>query len=94
MAGGPGGIDRGASLTELKGLYEAFQKKEGEVRDLITLLDGKSKNSHDSWRGPGADRFRDDWTGFKPHLEKLANSLGDAHKSAKSSHDRIDEATR
>ncbi|MFE4858957.1 WXG100 family type VII secretion target [Streptomyces sp. NPDC056670] len=91
---GPGNIDRGAGLTDLKSLYEAFQKKEGEVRDLISLLDSKSHDSHGYWKGPGADRFRDDWRGFKPSLDKLADSLGDAYKSAKSSHDRIDDATR
>ena len=88
-----GDIDRGAGLDKLKTLYEAFQKKEGEVRDLIRLLDGQANNSHGFWKGPGADRFRDEWRDFKPQMSRLADSLGDAHKSAKSSHDRIDQAT-
>jgi len=86
-------LDRGANLDKLKKLYEAFQKKEGEVRDLIQLLDGQANNSHGFWKGPGADRFRDDWRDFKPQLSRLADSLGDAHKSAKSGHDAIEAAT-
>ncbi|GHC70943.1 WXG100 family type VII secretion target [Streptomyces alboflavus] len=86
-------IDRGAKLEKLQKLYEAFQKKEGEVRDLIHLLDGQANDSHGFWKGPGADRFRDDWREFKPQLNRLADSLGDAYKSAKNSHDRIEQAT-
>lgn len=88
-----GDIDRGANLEKLRKLYEAFHKKEGEVRDLIHLLDAQANDSHGFWKGPGADRFRDDWRDFKPQMTRLADSLGDAHKSAKNSHDRIEQAT-
>ncbi|MFI6091353.1 WXG100 family type VII secretion target [Streptomyces sp. NPDC051218] len=86
-------IDRGAKLEKLQKLYEAFQKKETEVRDLISLLDGQANDSHGFWAGPGANRFRDEWRDFKPQVNKLADSLHDAYKSAKNSHDRIEQAT-
>lgn len=67
----------GATMEELDQLKRTFDNQSVNVADLSRNIDGVVHSTN--WEGPAADRFRQAWdSDFKPMLERLRGSLGDA----------------
>ena len=60
---------------------------------IVKAQESATTESSSYWKGPKADRFRDDWHGVKPTFEKWVDTLNDASKSASTSADNIERAT-
>jgi WXG100 family type VII secretion target len=86
-------MDRGADLQRLRDLSKTFGRKAQELQVLIRALETATSESSSYWKGPKADRFRDDWNGVKPTFDKWVDTLNDASKSANTSADNIERAT-
>jgi WXG100 family type VII secretion target len=86
-------MDRGADLHRLRDLSKTFGRKAQELQVLIRALETATSESSSYWKGPKADRFRDDWNGVKPTFDKWVDTLNDASKSANTSADNIERAT-
>lgn len=86
-------MDRGASLEKLKKLSDDFEKKAGILADLVKFLNTATTSSDSYWKGPKANAFRDEWSNVKPTFDKFVETLHQASKSAKTSHDNIERAT-
>ncbi|MFH8368628.1 WXG100 family type VII secretion target [Streptomyces sp. NPDC018031] len=84
---------RGAGLEQLKKLYQDFEKKSTELQTLIKTLNTETTSSTGYWKGPKANKFRDEWANVKPTFEKFVQTLSDASKAAKTNHDNIERAT-
>lgn len=84
---------RGADIEQLRGLATDFRTKAGELRGLISFLDGKTSSSESFWKGPKADGFRTEWTNVKPQFENFANALDDAASAADNNATNIENAT-
>ena len=54
-------MDRGADLTQLRELSKLFGKKATDLQGLIKALESATSHSSGYWKGPKADRFRNDW---------------------------------
>ncbi|MET7764464.1 WXG100 family type VII secretion target [Streptomyces sp. NPDC005355] len=88
-----GDMDRGASLEKLKSLSDDFDRKAGDLAALVKHLNTKTTTSDSYWKGPKANSFRDEWANVKPTFDKFVETLHQASKSAKQSHDNIERAT-
>ncbi|MDL2081565.1 WXG100 family type VII secretion target [Streptomyces sp. GXMU-J15] len=86
-------MDRGADLTRLRDLSKLFGRKANDLQSLIKALESATTESSSYWKGPKADRFRDDWREVKPTFDKWVDTLNDASKSANTSADNIERAT-
>ncbi len=86
-------MDRGADLARLRDLSKLFSRKAGDLQALIKALESATNESTGYWKGPKADRFRDDWHGVKPTFDKWVDTLNEASKSANTSADNIERAT-
>ncbi|MFI1360663.1 WXG100 family type VII secretion target [Streptomyces sp. NPDC020898] len=86
-------MDRGADLHRLRDLSKTFGRKAQELQVLIRALETATSESSSYWKGPKADRFRDDWHDVKPTFDKWVDTLNDASKSANTSADNIERAT-
>ncbi|CCK28248.1 hypothetical protein BN159_3869 [Streptomyces davaonensis JCM 4913] len=86
-------MDRGADLTRLRDLSKLFGRKANDLQALIKALESATSESSSYWKGPKADRFRDDWREVKPTFDKWVDTLNDASKSANTSADNIERAT-
>ncbi|MBC3985358.1 WXG100 family type VII secretion target [Streptomyces sp. AC563] len=84
---------RGADVELLRKLSRDFGKKESDVRSLISFLDTQTSSSESYWKGGKADKFRSDWTDFKPTMVKMAEALKSAKESANTNADNIERAT-
>ncbi|MGW9390344.1 WXG100 family type VII secretion target [Streptomyces diastaticus] len=74
-------MDRGADLTRLRELSKTFNRKATDLQTLIKALQSATSDSTGYWKGPKADRFRDDWQEVKPTFEKWVTTLNEAGKS-------------
>ncbi|MFF8399437.1 MULTISPECIES: WXG100 family type VII secretion target [Streptomyces] len=86
-------MDRGADLTQLRELSKLFGKKATDLQGLIKALETATSRSSGYWKGPKADRFRNDWHDVKPTFDKWVDTLNEASKSANTSADNIERAT-
>ncbi|MEV0981305.1 WXG100 family type VII secretion target [Streptomyces sp. NPDC049915] len=86
-------MDRGADLGRLRDLSKLYARKAHDLQALIKDLQAATSDSTGYWKGPKADRFRDDWHDVKPTFEKWVDTLNDASKSANTSADNIERAT-
>ncbi|MER5545797.1 WXG100 family type VII secretion target [Streptomyces sp. NPDC002589] len=86
-------MDRGADLKQLRDMAKLFSRKAHDLQALIKALDSSTTDSHSYWKGPKADRFRDDWHNVKPTFDKWVETLNDASKSANTNADNIERAT-
>ncbi|MEU6380039.1 WXG100 family type VII secretion target [Streptomyces sp. TLI_55] len=86
-------MDRGADLARLRDLSKLFGRKATDLQALIKALESATTESTSYWKGPKADRFRDDWHDVKPTFDKWVDTLNDASKSANTSADNIERAT-
>ena len=70
----------GATISQLAGLHQLFQRKAGEVELLIseitTAVGSPGGRGAVHWEGQVAERFRQEWTGsFVPNLRRLIEAL-------------------
>lgn len=86
-------MDRGADLGRLRDLSKLFSRKATDLQALIKALESATTESTGYWKGPKADRFRDDWHDVKPTFDKWVDTLNEASKSANTSADNIERAT-
>jgi WXG100 family type VII secretion target len=86
-------MDRGADLPKLRELSKLYGKKGDDLRVLISALQKATADSSSYWKGPKADRFRNDWADVKPTFDKWVDTLNEASKSANTSADNIERAT-
>jgi len=86
-------MDRGADLGRLRELSKLYSRKAHDLQVLIKDLQSATADSTGYWKGPKADRFRDDWHDVKPTFEKWVDTLNDASKSSATSADNIERAT-
>jgi WXG100 family type VII secretion target len=84
----------GADITQLRDLSTKFYTEAGNLSTLIGHLHSATSSSESYWKGPAADRFRNEWSQLKPTFDKFVQTLHEAQKSAKKNSDNIDAATR
>lgn len=84
----------GADLGALRALAGRFDKDAETLNGLVQGLNGDTTASNDIWRGPAADRFRNEWTQLKPTLDRFTQTLHEAAKAIRSNADNIEAATR
>ncbi|WP_431036361.1 WXG100 family type VII secretion target [Streptomyces sp. P6-2-1] len=85
---------KGADTTRLRELSKIFKTQHGNLNDLITAISNGTRGSDDFWKGPRANRFRDDWEKLKPSLTNFVDSLERARKEtsdAADANDRIND---
>ncbi|MDT0439288.1 MULTISPECIES: WXG100 family type VII secretion target [Streptomyces] len=86
-------MDRGADLQQLRELSKLYKQKAHDLQVLIKELDSKTSGSQSIWKGPKAERFRQDWQDVKPTFSKWVDTLNEASKSSNTSADNIERAT-
>lgn len=84
----------GADIQQLRELSGKFNTEAGNLSGLISRLDSATHGSESFWKGPAADRFRNEWSQLKPTFEKFVHALEDARKSTSTNADNIEAATR
>ena len=84
----------GADIQQLRDLSGKFKTEAGHLSTLIGHLQSATSSSESYWKGPAADRFRNEWTQLKPTFDKFVQTLHDAEKSANTNADNIEAATR
>jgi len=81
----------GAGIEELGSLKQRFDREQANVSSLKQGLDSELGSIY--WEGPAATRFREAWNGeFRPMLERLAVSLGEASVEIESRRQRLEAA--
>jgi WXG100 family type VII secretion target len=88
-----GNGQRGGQTERMRELAGKFRRDSGQMQELIRGLDAETTNSNGIWQGPAADRFRGDWSSFKPTLDKLVQSLDEAARAIDKNAQAIDAAT-
>jgi len=84
----------GADIQQLRDLSNKFNTQAGHLSTLISGLQTATHSSESYWKGPAADRFRNEWSQLKPTFDKFVTTLQDASKSAKTNADNVEAATR
>ncbi|MGW1542431.1 WXG100 family type VII secretion target [Streptomyces sp. NPDC002309] len=85
---------KGADTTRLRGLSTTFKTQHKNLDDLIRAISNGTRDSEDFWKGPRANRFRDEWDKLKPSLVHFLESLENARKEtndAADANDRIND---
>ncbi len=75
------------------GTFQDLQPEGHRPAGADQALQSATSDSTGYWKGPKADRFRDDWQEVKPTFEKWVTTLNEAGKSAQTSADNIERAT-
>jgi WXG100 family type VII secretion target len=84
---------RGGKTDQMRQLAGRFRTDSGQIQGLIKSLDSDTSNSQPIWQGPAADRFRGDWSSFKPTMDRLVNALDEAAQAIDKNAQAIDAAT-
>lgn len=84
----------GADIQQLRDLSSKFNTEAGHLSTLIGHLQSATSSSESYWKGPAADRFRNEWSQLKPTFDKFVQTLHDAQKSANTNADNVEAATR
>ena len=84
---------RGGKTDQMRQLAGRFRTDSGQIQGLIKSLDGDTVNSQPIWQGPAADRFRGDWSSFKPTMDRLVHALDEAAQAIDKNAQAIDAAT-
>ncbi|SEG32412.1 WXG100 family type VII secretion target [Actinacidiphila yanglinensis] len=84
---------QGADISQLTTLSGKFGTEAGNLSTLINHLHTATNSSSDYWKGPRADKFRDEWAQLKPTFEKFVTTLHEAQNSAKQNATNIQNAT-
>ncbi|MEW2250108.1 WXG100 family type VII secretion target [Streptomyces sp. NPDC014776] len=85
---------KGADTTRLRSLSTTFKTQHKNLDDLIRAISNGTRDSEDFWKGPRANRFRDEWDKLKPSLTNFLQSLENARKEtsdAADANDRIND---
>ncbi|GAA0678225.1 WXG100 family type VII secretion target [Streptomyces cellulosae] len=85
---------KGADTTRLRGLSKTFKAQHTNLDELIRAISKGTLESEDFWKGPRANRFRDEWDKLKPSLTNFLKSLENAQKEtsdAADANDRIND---
>jgi WXG100 family type VII secretion target len=85
---------RGGQIEQMRQLAGKFRGDAQTLQALIASLNADTSNSTAIWTGPAADRFRSDWAGFKPTLDKLVAALEDAGTAVEKNAQNIEAATQ
>jgi hypothetical protein len=71
-------IDHGMNIGEVNTLIQQLRTRASEIGDIRTALNSIVSGSNAIWRGPDADRFRNDWSGsLSTQLTQVQNALND-----------------
>ncbi|MFT4083012.1 MAG: WXG100 family type VII secretion target [Nocardioides sp.] len=81
----------GADLETMRNLHKGLDEHAQKAIDMKTGLDGHFSNT--VWKGTNADKMRQAWEEFKPHLDKLHQSLSEAKDDVRTQHNNIAAAT-
>jgi WXG100 family type VII secretion target len=84
----------GADIQQLRDLSGKFKTEAGNLSTLISHLQTATTSSDAYWKGPAADRFRNEWSQLKPTFDKFVQTLHDAQKSASTNADNVEAATK
>jgi WXG100 family type VII secretion target len=84
---------RGGKTDQMRQLAGRFRTDSGQIQGLIRSLDSDTTGSEPIWQGPAANRFRGDWSSFKPTMDKLVHALDDAAQAIDKNAQAIDAAT-
>ncbi|MFB7084876.1 WXG100 family type VII secretion target [Streptomyces sp. NPDC056296] len=82
---------KGADTTRLRSLSTTFKAQHKNLDDLIRAISNGTRDSEDFWKGPRANRFRDDWDKLKPQLVAFLESLENARKETSDAADKNDQ---
>ncbi len=85
---------RGGQIEQMRQLAGKFRSDAQTLQSLIASLNADTGNSTAIWTGPAADRFRSDWAGFKPTLDKLVAALEEAGTAIDKNAQNIEAATQ
>jgi WXG100 family type VII secretion target len=85
---------RGGQIEQMRQLASKFRSDAQTLQGLITSLNADTSNSTSIWTGPAADRFRGDWSSFKPTLDKLVAALEEAGSAIDKNAQNIEAATQ
>lgn len=87
-------VDRGADIQRLRDLATTFGEKATLLREeIVESLSTLSEDSEGYWKGPAADRFRQEFRDAKPTFNSFADALDSAKQSANTNADNIEAAT-
>jgi len=81
----------GADLETMRNLHKGLGDHAQKAVDMKTGLDAHF--SQTVWKGTNADKMRQAWEEFKPHLDKLHGALTDAQGDVRTQHNNIAAAT-
>jgi WXG100 family type VII secretion target len=84
----------GADIQQLRDLAGKFKTEAGNLDTLISHLQGATTSSDGYWKGPAAERFRNEWSQLKPTFDKFVSTLHEAERSANTNADNVEAATR
>jgi WXG100 family type VII secretion target len=85
---------KGADTTQLRKLSGVFSTQRENLDTLVSALTKAVEPSAEYWKGPRANRFREDWQQLRPTLAKFVDSLERARKEtndAADANDRIND---
>jgi WXG100 family type VII secretion target len=81
----------GAEMGQLQELKSTFDRESATVEQLTRSIDGKVQGTW--WKGPAADRFRNQWESeFKPNLANLRSALQEASSEVGRRHEALQQA--
>lgn len=87
-------VNRGADIERLRDLADVFGEKAELLRtEIIELLSSKNEESESYFKGPAADRFREEFREAKPTFQSFADALDAAKQAANTNADNIQAAT-
>jgi len=61
----------GADIQQLRDLSNKFKSEAGNLSTLISHLQSATSSSESYWKGPAADRFRNEWSQLKPTFDRF-----------------------
>lgn len=71
----------GLDVQEVRELGKKLQNEAGDIERTLSTLTSKLNST--TWKGPDAERFRNEWTGeHTASLKKVINALRDAGQKA------------
>lgn len=72
----------GMDIEQVEQLAVEFEHKAQDVDSIVQVIEGRLSST--DWRGPDADRFRNDWSGtLAPGLRNVAEVLREAAHSSR-----------
>lgn len=85
---------RGGEIHEMNAMGDKFKRHASDLQSLINDLNSRTVSSTDIWKGPGADKFRNEWHTAKGSFTKMVHALETGSKAIKDYARNIEAATR